>query len=42
MTKQELLDKLLFLQQEKDYEVAHELADKLITFMSIFGCIHWL
>lgn len=30
MTKQELLDKLIFLQQDKDYEVAHELADRLL------------
>ena len=30
MTKQELLDKLIFLQQDKDYEVAHELADNLL------------
>ena len=30
MTKQELLNKLIELQQDKDYEVAHELADNLL------------
>lgn len=30
MTKQELINKLTELQQDKDYEVAHELADNLL------------
>ena len=30
MTKQEIINKLTELQQDKDYEVAHELADNLL------------